>query len=355
MKTVLNILFLFILTLSGYSADYVTTAVAGTWSPVGPPTFSSDNITVNHDWSAYNNPIFNNYTGTLTINAGGYLKVNGTFTTWHSSSIIIAATGTLQVTGGTSFNFQYAAGWGTNVVNNLGTIQIDGDFANYHCDRCTTCGGGGGQPACNADPDCHWTNNGTVTVVGNYSGNGLCAGILPVELIFLSTETSENGNVITWQTGSEINNDYFEIERSFDAKSFETIAIKNGAGNSTTILNYSFVDTNSPKSNSTNVYYRLKQVDFDGAFTYSPISVISNDLKSNVIQNEISKNFKIIPAYSDEYQIVAYGIDGHVISREIIPLEKGSIHNFNINYKGAYTLIVTSKHENTIKKGIINF
>jgi len=354
MKTVLNILFLFILTSAGYSTDYVSTAVPGVWSPIGPPSFnnSTDNLTIDHDWSSYDNPIINNFKGILTVNTGGYFKIDGTFANWYSSSIIIATGATFQVTGGCVFRAEDVTGWGINVVNNLGTIQIDGDFDNQYCNKCQTCADLG---TCAVDPDCHWVNNGTLTVVGTYTSNGLCDNVLPIELMFLSTEASENGKVITWQTGSEINNDYFEIERSFDAKSFETIAIKNGAGNSTTILNYSFVDTNSPKSNSANVYYRLKQVDFDGAFKYSPISVVSNDLKSNVIQNEISKNFKIIPAYSDEYQIVAYGIDGHVISREIILLEKGSIHNFNINYKGAYTLIVTSKHENTIKKGIINF
>jgi len=68
---------------------------------------------------------------------------------------------------------------------------------------------------------------------------------------------------IKWSTASEIQNDYFEIQRSRAGQDFETIATVNGAGDSNTVLNYSFTDESATEGS---YYYRLKQVDFDGDF-----------------------------------------------------------------------------------------
>lgn len=354
MKTLLFTLFCAAFIPSGYSVVYITTAVAGTWSPAGPPNFQGgDDITVAHDWSSHNNPIFNNFTGSLTINTGAYLHVEGTFHNWYGT-INIQAGGTLYVNGGCTFAPQEAIGWGVGTVTNNGTITIIGDFANQYCNNCVTCSGLG-DAACAVDPDCHWLANGSVSVGGNYSSNGLCDNVLPVELLKFSSERidDDDSNVLNWSTGSEINNDHFEIERSWDGKIFEVVGTKKGAGNSSTVLNYSFVDELHQEAPTSSVYYRLKQVDFDNAFSYSPISVVKRTLKSKVIQNEMSGHFKIIPAYSNEYNVVAYGVDGRLLSREKVTLNKGVAYDFTINYKGAYVLSITSKRENTIKKGII--
>ena len=70
---------------------------------------------------------------------------------------------------------------------------------------------------------------------------------------------------------------FFTIERSPDGNNWEIIHSTNGAGNSATILEYSFADTNPPIGL---VYYRLKQTDYDGAYSYSDIIVV-NSLLSN--------------------------------------------------------------------------
>ncbi|MEL6865455.1 MAG: hypothetical protein AAFP19_13600 [Bacteroidota bacterium] len=77
----------------------------------------------------------------------------------------------------------------------------------------------------------------------------------------LSGSSSENGNVISWSTLSEENNDFFVIERSTDGIHFETAAEIDGAGKSMELKQYRFLDINSKH---TKTFYRLLQVDFDG-------------------------------------------------------------------------------------------
>ncbi|MBL0100800.1 MAG: T9SS type A sorting domain-containing protein [Saprospiraceae bacterium] len=69
-------------------------------------------------------------------------------------------------------------------------------------------------------------------------------------------------------TASETNNDYFNIERSADARNFETIGEIKGAGNSSKELSYEYIDE-KPMTGLN--YYRIKQTDFDGRFSYSEI------------------------------------------------------------------------------------
>ncbi len=80
---------------------------------------------------------------------------------------------------------------------------------------------------------------------------------------------------ISWVTENETNNDHFEIERSFDQKSFSTVAMVFGPEQNTTSSNkYSFTDKAKDLSNHKIIYYRLKQIDIDGQITYSVIKMV---------------------------------------------------------------------------------
>lgn len=108
-------------------------------------------------------------------------------------------------------------------------------------------------------------------LVSGWSNWGLASGkdnILPVELIEFTHECYPNQTTILWTTASEKNNKHFEIEKSFDAYNWESIAKVDGAGNSNTKIFYSFEDPASFHSDKI-VYYRLKQTDFDGTYSYS--------------------------------------------------------------------------------------
>ena len=119
---------------------------------------------------------------------------------------------------------------------------------------------------------------------------------LPVQLTDFSVSVCNETSVcLTWQTGSEANNNKFLVQRSQDGKRFETIGTVKGAGNSLTRQFYSFTDSDPQEGFN---YYRLKQVDFDGKYEYSPIEVVYvGDQRSNsvnIFPNATSKELNIV-------------------------------------------------------------
>ncbi|MDX2305579.1 MAG: LamG-like jellyroll fold domain-containing protein [Microscillaceae bacterium] len=97
-------------------------------------------------------------------------------------------------------------------------------------------------------------------------------GALPISLIRFDARPYDDRSVILeWSTAAEVNNQYFELERSTDGLRFDPIGRIDGAGNSNQVLDYEFIDREPlPGLN----YYRLRQVDIDGRFSFSNIRVI---------------------------------------------------------------------------------
>lgn len=96
------------------------------------------------------------------------------------------------------------------------------------------------------------------------------SGVLPVKFKDFNALHSNGKTKLTWTTTSEINNDYFDVERSEDGVNFVSIGREKGANNSTEIKNYSFTD---PKAYAAGgfLYYRIKQVDKDSQFDFTEI------------------------------------------------------------------------------------
>lgn len=92
-----------------------------------------------------------------------------------------------------------------------------------------------------------------------------CA-ILPVELVEFQGTEGKDAHILEWQTQSELNNAYFEVERSRNGNLWQTLARLEGYGNSNVPHYYRFEDVERPYGTT---YYRLRQVDFNGAFEYS--------------------------------------------------------------------------------------
>lgn len=91
---------------------------------------------------------------------------------------------------------------------------------------------------------------------------------LPVSLIEFPVKTVQKQVFANWSTASERNNARFDLERISDARIFERIAQLDGRGTTNTRQNYNAVDE-SPRLGVN--YYRLRQIDTDGTFSYSPI------------------------------------------------------------------------------------
>ena len=164
--------------------------------------------------------------------------------------------------------------------------------------------------------------NGTVTASGLTIGNSYilmvdgwggdqcdftvlgwsAINILPVEMVALHAIGMEAGNLISWQTVSENNNDYFEILKSTNGSDFYSIGKIQGNGNSSEIINYDFFDSNKRVGTS---YYKIKQFDYDGKSVTSEIVAVdrvSNEQgiiavypnpTENVITLEIKSDDKI--------------------------------------------------------------
>lgn len=107
--------------------------------------------------------------------------------------------------------------------------------------------------------------------------------VLPIELTSFIGKHEDDVVRLNWQTVSEINNDYFTIERSSDAKNWKVLEFIAGAGNSSSVIDYATIDANPLKNQS---YYRLKQTDFDGKYSYSKTIALNNNInESSIIIN----------------------------------------------------------------------
>ena len=132
---------------------------------------------------------------------------------------------------------------------------------------------------------------------------GLSGTALPVELLRFDAQLSNNEVILEWSTASESNSDYFAVERRGNDTEFKVVAEIAASGNSTTHKQYSALDA-QPLAGIN--YYRLKQVDLDGTFTYYPVKTV--DVKStsgirlfpNPVADkmEVNGDFSIAQAYT---------------------------------------------------------
>jgi Secretion system C-terminal sorting domain len=196
-----------------------------------------------------------------------------------------------------------------------------------------------------------FTSNTTGTcnlVFDNISLNLISA--LPIELVDFSALLKNDRTVeLAWQTASEKDNDYFTIERSIDGENWTAIQEIDGAGNSTNLLNYATTDIVSEKGI---FYYRLKQTDFDGAYTYSDIrAVVVNQLaiETSVYPNPTNGSFTL--TYSEEKDAPAlYTTMGtEAVEYNVIPTNGGFIYDISTLANGIYFLKTTTETIKVVK------
>lgn len=119
------------------------------------------------------------------------------------------------------------------------------------------------------------------------SGGGCEQALLPVLLDQFSAKKEKETVLLQWQTFSELNNDYFILEHSKDAKNWKEISQIKGKGTTNETANYSYLHK-TPQAGIN--YYRLKQVDYDGAFEYFDVVsvVIGQEQAINVYPNPVT-------------------------------------------------------------------
>ncbi len=166
---------------------------------------------------------------------------------------------------------------------------------------------------------------------------------LPVELIFFETKSYKDYNQLNWQTASEKNSDYFQLEHSQNGNDFSEIGRVNAAGNSNEIINYSFRDEHPLRGIS---YYRLNEFDFNGAWSLSK-TIVSKSITDknellifindeNLLVNIISENDETVP-------LNIFDINGkEVLSKNIIANQTYNISISNLSHGFYFAKIVSN-------------
>jgi len=193
----------------------------------------------------------------------------------------------------------------------------------------------------------------------NLMGWGIINTLDAIELIPVLVELTlfsgsyVNGSVqLEWQTASETNNFGFEVQKRYDNTSYEKIGFIPGNGTTTNGMHYSFNDNDLFAGR---IFYRLKQIDFDGGFAFSDeifveITSLSGYQLFQNYPNPFNPNTTIkysVPLQS-KIKIVLYDIIGNKISTLFDGIRQSGIHEINLIAdnlsSGVYFVLMTGKN-----------
>lgn len=166
---------------------------------------------------------------------------------------------------------------------------------------------------------------------------------LPIELLSF-TGKCRNGKVeLFWETAAETNNQSFSVEKTDGSHGNDvwvSVGTIPGAGNSSSVLSYSFTDSSFSNYKSPVYYYRLKQTDFDGFFSYSGVIAVSDcnyghdDQIAIFIGNENEVILSLNAASSKRYDVFFYDNLGRRIQSEVLHVAEGE--NVKILHPGKF-------------------
>jgi hypothetical protein len=340
----------YILYVNGVGRESTTDSVAGTRSTVGMGI-------------------------SVGTGAGDFLKDNGDYITYGincpvSSTVSIA---NLPAPVQQRWNNDWYLNK-TDVGTNNGTLSIYFDFSdfgitglmpgvasNYVLLRRSTAAGtfsivGTTTASVVGDRVIFATDASTITTNNFYTIGTMnaLASPLPIELVsftcnLINTKTVE----LNWTTSTEINTDYFSIERSSDGVTFESIGKVTSAGNSLNTLNYSLSDEFALKDVS---YYRLKSVDLNGSYKYSEICSVTNyNASSSIIiyPNPTNGSISVECNQPNSLKTDALSlkdITGKAIEVSIMSINNKIIIDMSILQPGMYFLEVMFGNKKIVEK-----
>lgn len=175
---------------------------------------------------------------------------------------------------------------------------------------------------------------------------------LPVSLTEFSGVKNEHQIKINWKTASEINNNFFTLEKSADGINFFSLKKVDGSGTTSQVSAYEVTDRNPLRGTN---YYRLKQTDFDGSYEYSdPIAVrfdspAMRELNSTVYPNPNSGQFRIDYKGETSVDFTIYDATGRAVYHgELTPMGNNQIQLGNIQ-RGIYTVMIMNDTPDNIK------
>ncbi|MCB0428685.1 MAG: T9SS type A sorting domain-containing protein [Flavobacteriales bacterium] len=182
---------------------------------------------------------------------------------------------------------------------------------------------------------------------------------LPIQWLDFIAYYQDHDVKLNWTTATEINNDHFTIERSRDGVLFEEIGTVRGKGNSSTISRYASADPEPYKGES---YYRIKQTDYDGTYTYSAIRPVNIGLEqlADIVPNPATSDnisLQIASDHSGDMRITVFDAGGRLVYDNTVAFENGrfryAIQPERVLSPGLYTLVGQSGQNLFQKKFMI--
>lgn len=186
-------------------------------------------------------------------------------------------------------------------------------------------------------------------------------GIIPVELISFTHSIIDNGVMLNWKTATETNNSGFSIERSFDDENYSEIGFVPGKGTTVEPQSYSFIDDQFLFGQ---VYYRLKQIDYDGQFSYVGKILVDIGAPNNFVLeqnypnpfNPVTSIKFALPEKSD-VTIRVFNSLGQEISQVINGTFDAGVHQVQFDasnlVSGVYYYKMETPKFNSIKKMVV--
>jgi len=268
-----------------------TSSATGAWSNSSSWTGSAPGVTnLANDIIQVASPYTITRTGdldfglqnTITVASGATLRITGNITVndTQDDGLIFDIDGTLIIDG--EFN---VTGKGHVIFDGSGNIRINNDV-NFSNDKAVLELRNG--VTVNIDGDMIGDAEATLDGDGTFNLSGTKTGFdidgdatitfnenqpLPVDLHYFKAEIQNDNIELSWKTLTETNNNYFTIERSEDGLNFRGIGTVKGSGTTKDAQQYTFNDKGAP---SGQVYYRLKQTDFDGTTETFKIIAVNN-------------------------------------------------------------------------------
>jgi hypothetical protein len=267
----------------------------------------------------------------------GTLNLDSNYTIHQNNDIIVIIDSGSIVWNG-NFRVAFGAGGSVYIVNGGALVNGTGScnatkVLRFGTIDVASCNGGGGL---NSFADF------------NSAGGGDISGPLPISLLTFEARKNLQGILLTWSTANEYNNAFFEIQRSEDGITFVTVGRVAGKLNSNSISHYKWNDTSNLRGI---VYYRLKQLDVSGAFSFSDAQQVN--LKGSqeidfaaVYPNPSSEdiNLEIRIEHSSQVNIVLLDLFGKKLLDRTLYVDQGQSFKYllsmDVHPPGVYVVKV---------------
>ena len=298
---------------------------------------NNGNWTSNSSWDLNRNPANND---TIIIPAGITIVITSNLN-FSTNTMRILVYGTLKFSGGGA---KLAIGALSSVV-----VEPGGTLTST------------GSPSQTLTIGSNTVYNGTdLPIAGpqfanNTTGNGFVPFVtLPVKFLSFTLSYNTSIVIVQWSTAEEVNALKYNVERSVDGINWVTAGTISAAGNSTSTHNYTY---NDPYTISKKVYYRIKEIDLSGLYSYTAIKEIKSGVSENIDIKIYSPSqslavIEFASQVNDQVSVRIISFGGQIISDKVINHPIGQ-YMYNIPKTGAYIIQVSNQSNLNITKKLM--